>query len=79
MTLFHSIMIVASYRNYLYRKIGGREKMDPCIKELYHGYLNNSLDRRGFLKKLVKLAGGTPADIDKARSEMRRLDPVTTV
>jgi carboxymethylenebutenolidase len=38
-------------------------KMDPYITELYQSYLGNSLDRRSFLKKLIKLAGGSVAAV----------------
>ncbi|MDZ7738782.1 MAG: dienelactone hydrolase family protein [Bacteroidales bacterium] len=35
--------------------------MDPKINHLYGEYRNGSIDRRGFLKKLALLAGGTAA------------------
>ncbi|MFO7754711.1 MAG: dienelactone hydrolase family protein [Bacteroidales bacterium] len=35
--------------------------MDPKINKLYSDYRNGSIDRRGFLKKLALLAGGTAA------------------
>jgi carboxymethylenebutenolidase len=35
--------------------------MDQKIIDLYGEYTTNRLDRRGFLKKLIKLAGGTAA------------------
>ncbi len=35
--------------------------MDQKIIDLYDEYSNSRLDRRGFLKKLIKLAGGTAA------------------
>ena len=37
--------------------------MDSQLTDLYRKYLDNSLDRRGFLKKLVKLAGGSAAAV----------------
>lgn len=37
--------------------------MDQKCIDLYHQYTNNQLDRRGFLKKLTKIAGGTAAAV----------------
>ncbi len=37
--------------------------MDQKIIDLYDEYTTNRLDRRGFLKKLIKLAGGTAAAV----------------
>jgi carboxymethylenebutenolidase len=37
--------------------------MDQEIIDLYDDYTKNNLDRRGFLKKLTKLAGGTAAAV----------------
>jgi carboxymethylenebutenolidase len=37
--------------------------MDQKINDLYDEYTTNQLDRRGFLKKLIKLAGGTAAAV----------------
>jgi carboxymethylenebutenolidase len=37
--------------------------MDQKIIDLYDEYITNRLDRRGFLKKLIKLAGGAAAAV----------------
>ena len=37
--------------------------MDQKIIDLYDEYTTNRLDRRGFLKKLTKLAGGAAAAV----------------
>jgi carboxymethylenebutenolidase len=39
----------------------GERTMDQKMNDLYEEYTNGRLDRRGFLKKLMKLAGGAAA------------------